>query len=399
MRLFLGIVILLWMPAVVLGQTAQTAWSTPDQLSQWIAFPSGATLPVLGIQSLSEPGRNFLRINWKQLTEIPCICNPNDPASYDASTPISAILMDSTAYSAIKVTLRHTMTGFDSVSGFYRQVGVDYTDVLTMPRFEAYPLPADGQWHTVTLQLADTPYLQPGIGVVFIGLMMGKMQWKQQEDLQSVANDLAATFTSLPSGAYLDIASIVFTQVPPPPAPTITDFNPKRAPLDGTITISGTGFAVPAEKNLVFFDDKRADVLDGTNSSLVVSVGTGGQSTISVVSPGGLRAVASSKFTGLLPPTVMTKVAGDLQTGPASSVLSPLSVKIMDSNQAGIPGANVAFRIQTGGGTLSVLQAKTDENGVASTVLTLPSTPAVVSVQVSSDRIVDRLTFTETATQ
>jgi hypothetical protein len=142
----------------------------------------------------------------------------------------------------------------------------------------------------------------------------------------------------------------------------------------------------------------RADVLDGTNSSLVVSVGTGGQSTISVVTPGGQRAVASSKFTSLLPPTVMTKVAGDLQTARAGAVLSPLSVKITDSNQEGIPGVNVAFRIQSGGGGLSVLQAKTDGNGVASTLLTLPNTPGVVSVQASSDRIVDRLTFTVTAT-
>lgn len=398
MRFRFAMLIMVLTPALALSQTTQTTWNTPDQLSQWIAFPSGAQLPVTGIQSLSEAGQSFLRINWKQLNETPCLCNPNDPASFDAAANVSTILMDTTLYNALTITLRHTMTGFDSISGFYRQQGVDYTDEMTLPRFEAYPVPADGQWHTVTLQLADTPFLQPGVGVVFIGLTMAKTAWKQQEDVQAVANDMVATFLSLPSGAYLDISSIAFTNVLYPPAPTITDFNPKRAPLDGTVTITGTNFAVPPEKNLVFFDDRRTDVVSGTTTSLQVEVGTGGLSTISVITPGGQKAVASTQFTGLLPPTAMAKVAGDGQTGPVNSALSLLSVQVMDSNQQGLPGINVTFQIQSGGGSLSVSQIQTDKNGIASTILTLPGSPGVVLVQVKADGLLDPLTFTETAT-
>jgi uncharacterized protein (TIGR03437 family) len=79
-------------------------------------------------------------------------------------------------------------------------------------------------------------------------------------------------------------------------------------------------------------------------------------------------------------PANISIVGNSQLSGLSGSVLPPLQVQVTDSNQQPLPGVTVAFAVTAGGGTLSLRNAETDLNGVASTTLTLPSTAGAVSV-------------------
>ena len=151
------------MSSLFVGQSNTRVWNTPAQLSQWIGFASSAQSTPPGVQILSEQGQGFLRVIWKQLTSSSNICYLNTTAECDGSPygPVLSI-MDPTVFNAVQVKMRQKMMGFDSVTGLFMQQDVDYTNPKNIPIFDLYPLPADGQWHILTLNLADSAELRPG---------------------------------------------------------------------------------------------------------------------------------------------------------------------------------------------------------------------------------------------
>ena len=75
-------------------------------------------------------------------------------------------------------------------------------------------------------------------------------------------------------------------------------------------------------------------------------------------------------------PRTLTKVSGDKQQGlPGAQLAEPFVVSVLDQNGDPLPGAEVAFSVTAGGGTLSANTTVTDANGRASITLTLGSEP------------------------
>jgi IPT/TIG domain len=227
----------------------------------------------------------------------------------------------------------------------------------------------------VSIELDTTPYWRPNQDVVYLEFMLAP------STIQSVS-DLASRYKALPAGSYFDIAQIDFvTTGTPAPSVAITDFTPKRGRLGDIVTILGSGFAVPSNQNVVSFDGVPATVVSGDSSTLVVKANGSGPSVISVLGPGGVTAVSSQPFAFLYPPRSFTKLSGDNQSGPIGAVLQPFSAQIVDMDGQGLPGLTVAWQVLSGAGALSVSQSVTDDNGMASAVLTLGQTPGPVVVQ------------------
>ena len=100
--------------------------------------------------------------------------------------------------------------------------------------------------------------------------------------------------------------------------------------------------------------------------------------------------------TGLGPRT-LAKVSGDGQQEAAGAALAePFVVSVLDQNGSAFPGATVNFAVTSGDGTLSATTATTDENGRASTTLTLGGDPVTNTVEVTVAGL-DPVTFTATA--
>ena len=79
---------------------------------------------------------------------------------------------------------------------------------------------------------------------------------------------------------------------------------------------------------------------------------------------------------GFAIPRTVGKLSGDDQDGPAgASLVEPFVVQVKDQNGNPLEGAEVAFAVTAGGGTLSATTATTDARGRASTTLTLGPDP------------------------
>jgi hypothetical protein len=68
-----------------------------------------------------------------------------------------------------------------------------------------------------------------------------------------------------------------------------------------------------------------------------------------------------------------------------------VKVLVSDGLTRALPGAKVSFRLASGAGTLSASEALTDEDGTASTTLTLGSTPGPVRVWAAIDGLFARM--------
>ena len=87
---------------------------------------------------------------------------------------------------------------------------------------------------------------------------------------------------------------------------------------------------------------------------------------------------------GVAVPRTLTIVSGDDQQGPLGTPLGdPLVVSVLDQNGSPYAGAAVTFRVTSGDGTVSVLAARTDAGGRASTALTLGGVPGANTVEVT----------------
>ena len=87
-------------------------------------------------------------------------------------------------------------------------------------------------------------------------------------------------------------------------------------------------------------------------------------------------------------------VAGDEQKGlPGSTLDKPFAVEVRDQSDKPLPDVEVAFRVNSGGGTLSITNTTTDSSGRAESVLTLGPDPGTNTVEVTVTGIQEKQTF------
>ncbi|MHC4822139.1 MAG: CARDB domain-containing protein, partial [Planctomycetota bacterium] len=87
---------------------------------------------------------------------------------------------------------------------------------------------------------------------------------------------------------------------------------------------------------------------------------------------------ASASVTVQQVATLVAAVSGDGQTGTVGQALSqPLVVTSVDQGGFPVPGATVTFTVGSGGGSVTVAEATTDAQSLASTVWTLGTTSGV----------------------
>jgi hypothetical protein len=362
------------------GQTQRSAWDTHDEIMEWVSFPAGGPPEAKGVLKLAEGAREFVRIQWAELPSLPLFMFPQ----YDFHRLNFAVLgqlpplTDPQIHNALKLTVRQTM-GMDTITGRWIHQGWDIEKgIETTPAFEGYAFPSDTEWHEITLRFSDSAYYDTEKPVSFVLFAVG--------DSRVTSGDIEARYAAMPSGAYLDLDRIEFVHIEETvPGPRITRISPTRGGLYSDVTIEGTNFAVPASRNLVYFGSEvgPAEIVSGTSTSLKVKVNesVGSASHVIVRTPGGKRAVSADVFLVLGPPAKVLIVAGADQTGRVGSQLAPMTVKVVDDNENGLGGQKVSFRLAAGAGSLSAGEVTTDENGLASTVLTLPGGPGVVRVE------------------
>jgi uncharacterized protein (TIGR03437 family) len=107
---------------------------------------------------------------------------------------------------------------------------------------------------------------------------------------------------------------------------------------------------------------------------------------------------ASASFTlsVLVPSVGIQLVSGDGQNTTINAGFpAPLVVKVVDANNNGVPGVQVAFQVTTGSATLGTPTATTDSSGQASTTVQASSTAGTIVVTASSNGF--NVTFTLTA--
>lgn len=96
-------------------------------------------------------------------------------------------------------------------------------------------------------------------------------------------------------------------------------------------------------------------------------------------------------------PRVAAIQAGNGQTLPVGSEFNPLGVIVLDQYDFASTNVPVTWTITSGGGTLSAMNTRTNENGVASTIFT--SGPTGGAVRITADIAgVGQLTFSECVT-
>jgi hypothetical protein len=352
----------------------QSAWAGPDALMGWLAFPDG--IPgggLTGIEPRNDGGRHYLRISWKALNSFPVIAIPNlvDPTLEKLAT-LPAVL-DPREHDALRLTVRHT-TSFDAIVARWVHRSVQLEELEAGgPIAASSPLPGDGEWRDVVVRLSDSPYFMAEDDIVYLEWALAPV------DLED-ARDLPKRFESMSSDAYLDIERIAFLRTGDLPAPFITDFTPRRGGRKTMVKISGGGFAIPVEKNIVEFRGTPARVVSGDETLLVVEANGFGEAPISVRVPGGRVATSEAPFTFLGSPRTFAVAGGDHQSGPIGAILEPLVVRVADMRGQGLPGHEVTWEIASGKAGISESEVVTDSDGKASAVVTLGATAGQVSV-------------------
>jgi len=118
--------------------------------------------------------------------------------------------------------------------------------------------------------------------------------------------------------------------------------------------------------------------LNGQSSAIATLGNVAGAATVKVTAGS-----ASVTFTlnVSIPLAGLSKVSGDGQSTTTSTAFtSPLVVKVVDNNGAGVAGVQVTFQVTQGTATLGAQPATTDANGQASTTVTAGATPGTITV-------------------
>jgi hypothetical protein len=384
-KVVVGYLFLVGMATQSLSQAApQTLWDSPAQLRQWVFVAPASDITVV---DMLEGSRDFVRIvpGHEAMIVLP------NPTTLNLSNLTSAsTVMDPSHYNALKITFRHNLP-LSQLSGQWAHRSVQYDeDLLLTPKFSIYSAPGDDQWHTVVLSFADSPRFKAADPIVYINLSFISASSRDVIGLNKTA-----------SAIHLDIDRIEFIHAdkPVPTPPTVVDFTPKSGPIGSVVAIQGSGFAQPADRNIVLFENEQAEIISGDVGHLAAKVPINGKLHVSVLTPGGLRASAQQTFITLGPPAKLTIVSGSGQSASIHTVLQPFSVRVSDIEDLPIPGAAVTFQITSGGGALSATDVTTNDQGIASVVLTLPSSSAVVFTRASAEKMFDTVTFIATATK
>ncbi len=119
-----------------------------------------------------------------------------------------------------------------------------------------------------------------------------------------------------------------------------------------------------------------------------------GTNTVEATVPG-IQDKQTFNAEGIRIPKKLEIVAGIDQEGlPGEALEKPFVVEVRDQTDKPLPGVEVTFLVTNGGGTLSVTNATTDNNGRAETTLTLGPEPGTNTVEATVTGIEEKRTFT-----
>ena len=122
-----------------------------------------------------------------------------------------------------------------------------------------------------------------------------------------------------------------------------------------------------------------------------------GMNTVTV-SVTGIQEQQTFTAEGVRIPKAFWIITGDKQQGLIGEpLLGPIIVEVRDQSGAPMPDVEVTFSVSSGGGTLSVTSAMTDNDGRAESILTLGTDPGTNSVEVTVKGIQEKQTVTAIA--
>lgn len=383
--IMLGLMVGLLQPKL---QAQKAMWDTPAEIRQWIQLndPSDSA----GVEDMSEGSRSFVRIHWKMIKAGLFLRNPADPNFEQEDFGSVPSLLNPNVYNAVKITARHVDLS-TRVFANWRDRATNTEDITDLPHTTVVPSPADNQWQEIVLSLTDSPFLRTDADIIQMGIWFAgpALDNTKPADVEQQWN------TQITDASHLDIDRIEFLhQDVSIPDPMIVSMTPTRGKHGTVVTLRGSGFGTPFYRNVIVLGQFTATPTSGDANALTFVADVGGAFDVSVLVPGGKKAVAPMKFVNLGDPAELKIQSGDGQQGAPGTSLQPLTVKVVDSTGEGLPDIPIKFRIASGSGTLSVPEANTDNNGVASTVLSLGSTPGIVTVEAETQQIVKPMVFT-----
>jgi YetA-like protein/Bacterial Ig-like domain (group 1) len=134
--------------------------------------------------------------------------------------------------------------------------------------------------------------------------------------------------------------------------------------------------------------------------TMTISTGITGLSASNFSVKAMAPATGSGPGTGTGPAAILQLISGNGQSGTGGQSLSnPFTVKVSDANGNPVSGVTVSFTITAGAGTLSVSQATTSSQGLASCTLTLGALAGTNTVVAAAGTLVGSpITFSATAT-
>ncbi len=139
-----------------------------------------------------------------------------------------------------------------------------------------------------------------------------------------------------------------------------------------------------------------ATVTDGNgNASALATLGSVGGAAQVTATVGAFSATFNLAVN--IPSAGIQKISGDQQTAPLNTAFqSPLTVEVVNSAGAPVPGVQVNFQVTSGVATLGFPSVTTGTNGQASTTVTAGGTGGTITVSATSGTFI--VTFTLTAT-
>ena len=209
------------------------------------------------------------------------------------------------------------------------------------------------------------------------------------QEVWKTSPENSARFSAAEATAFFDIDRIEFVAVAsgPPASLSIADIQPRRGTRGTIVTLTGSGFAVPAEENVVLFDVARAEVVDGSETVLRVVAASTGNAVVTVQRPGGSKAVAPATFEIVRRAREIVLVNGDGQSIGIGATSVPLTVQLRNRVGGGVPGQSVRFQVVSGDATLTMDEVVTGDDGLASTSVVAGNTPGAVSVEARAGRL------------
>ncbi|MCU0918541.1 MAG: Ig-like domain-containing protein, partial [Planctomycetes bacterium] len=123
-------------------------------------------------------------------------------------------------------------------------------------------------------------------------------------------------------------------------------------------------------------------------ASTILTVGSTPGTTRVRAAAGTLSVDFTVEATPLPTPTIMEKVSGDNQQAiVGAKPLLPLTVRVKDQYGMAVANVPVTFTVTAGGGSVAPASTMTDAGGLASTILTVGSTPGTIRVRAAAGNL------------